>query len=317
MSFEWSFELFPTIMEVDEKDFRPGIIIPQSQPERPERLCSTLACINKPFSKEGLCETHYIEKETICNHSNCKKNIYHNYLCWIHGGRRRCIEKGCPAKECSKEHLCIKHRNEHKSLVSKIQRETNPRPTRSSEVIIEPKTHIFEKEKTSYTLSKKKYKCQHCNISYKAEWYLKIHMEKFCTTLFPNKKKKLYTLTSNRRYKCPQCDCDFACNDYIPFHLKYHCQKKPIENIKTQTTKARPIILTPETDSESSETESEVDGRDDESDDEERVYSLVVVDDIDDNDGIYFKESAGTILEQQERKEEEVKNMIKTGMFLN
>ena len=179
---------------------------------------------------------------------------------------------------------------------------------------------IRKHKKSIHILSKKKNKCQHCNNSYKAEWFLKIHVKKHCTSLFPNKKKKLYTLTSNGRYKCPQCECDFAYNDYIPFHLKNHCKKKPIENMKTQKTKTRPIILTPETDSETSEstdTESEIDGKDDESDDEERVYSLVIVDDIDDNDGIYFEESVGTILEQQEIKEKEVKNMIKTGMFLN
>ena len=296
MSFWWSFELYPTIMEVEE-EVRPGNII--QAPQRPERLCGEGSCIKKPSGKNGLCDIHSIEKETICNHLDCKREIYHNYLCWIHGGRRRCIERGCPDKECSKEHMCAKHSKIHKKMISKIQRETNPRPTRSSEVIIESK--VEENAKTSHILSKKKHKCQHCNIGYKEEWYLKIHIKKYCTSLFPTKKKKLYTRTSNGRYKCPQCECDFACNDYIPFHLKNHCKKNPIGNIRTQKAKAKPIILIPETYSDSDEStdiESEVDGIDDESEDEEeRVYSLVLVDDI------YFEESAGTILEQQLIKE--------------
>jgi hypothetical protein len=284
MSFPYSFEPLPTIVEVYEGP-RPGNIIQkqQTKPHRPERLCgfkSKVLCGNKPFNINGLCELHSIENEINCNHSNCKREVYNNYLCWIHGGRKHCRERGCPYKEFSKvEHLCAKHYKIHKRMISKIQRETNPRPTRSSEVIIERKPHTCqEKGKKSNKLSKKKYKCHHCSNCYRVEWYLKIHINKYC-------------------------------------------KKKPTK--PKPKTKSEPIIIIPESSSESSssdtETESEIDGSDDESesvdhiDMEERVYTYI---EVPDTDGIYFEESIGTQKEQELRsKEEEIKTMIMNNVF--
>ena len=178
----YSFPPPKTIKEEEEDSSRPGHIIQQAPP-RPERLCGFKGgCSNKPYSIDGLCEKHYIEKETICNHSNCKREIYHNYLCWIHGGRRRCIERGCPHKEYSKvDHLCVKHYNIHRKVLYDTQRETNPRPKRNRKSTMETKSNICqEKVKRRTTASKKRYKCQHCRIIYKREWLLKKHLVKHC-----------------------------------------------------------------------------------------------------------------------------------------
>ena len=346
------FEKFPTIMEVteeEEEEISQWSIVPL-QPQRPPRSCSKSNCPYKPSMIDGLCDKHFMKRETICNYGKCVRFVYNSYKCWLHGGRRCCIERGCTVKEYSRtEHLCAKHYKEHKKFLFKVQREElylrpkrsfprisidkketrdtsfaekkKPRDTQSSKY---KHTYPSKKEKctieSNYTLNEQmRYECPHCDDDFVFAKGVQKHEQNSCMVLFPQKKKPHKTVSKYNRdvqgkYECAHCENSFSSLYSVQRHAENSCLA--LFSRKKNPPKTESIypcvIVSSNTEVGGSNNKSE--SEDEEPIDvEEMVYTPVNVFDV---DGIRFEESIGTPKEQQLRKEEDVKSII-MNMFKN